>query len=244
MSEMMEEKKEPRVLIGCVTHDKDEAYVSDFLNAIREQDYKNFDILFVDTSANEDYTARLRGTGYIVTKGEPELDHSIKRITTGRNIARDYALSKGYDFLWFVDTDILPPKHALSKLIAGGKDVNAGLCLISMNVDGNSKVLPNAYKLDSAKMLIPLSFNDVQNNDSIEVSSAGFGCVLVSKNVLSEIAFRYFENSMAGEDIAFFSDAKEKGFASYADNSVKCAHLVFPPGDPRNTKFMFESYDR
>jgi GT2 family glycosyltransferase len=237
----MDKNKEARVLIGCVTHDDDEAYVPDFLSAIRAQEYNKFDVLFVDTSANDEYTAKLRGSGYIVMKGEPGVSRKIERVTHGRNMIRDYALSKGYEHVWFVDTDVIPPPVALSKLLSAGKDINAGLCLMSMNVDGNMKIVPNSYIFDDGtKMLAPLALDEMGADSPTEISAAGFGCMLLSSRVLSEVNFRYFEESMAGEDIAFCIDAKEKGFKTFADSSVRCIHRVFPPGDPRNKKFMFD----
>jgi GT2 family glycosyltransferase len=241
----MEDEKSPRVLVGCVTHDKAEAYLTDFLAAIRAQDYKDIDVLFVDTSANDEYAARLRGTSCIVMTGDASLDHSIKRVTSGRNLIRDFAIEKGYDFVWFVDADVLPQPDALSRLLSAGKAVNAGVCLMSLNAEGNAKVLPNIFKFnDAEKVLEPLSLGEMQGSSLIEVSAAGFGCMLLSSKVISSVKFRYFEDSMAGEDIAFCTDAKELGFPAFADTSVRCTHLVFPPGDPRNKRFMFDSYEK
>jgi GT2 family glycosyltransferase len=236
----MEKKEAPRVLVGCVTHDKDEVYLNEFLKAIRSQDYSDYDILFVDTSDNEEYSARLRGTGSIVKKGNNRLVHPIERVTSGRKIVREYAINKGYDHVWFVDTDVVPPEDALSKLISRNKHIVAGLCLVSTNIEGSQKVTPNIYLSDKDEQCIkPLNTHEVMNNDLIEISCAGFGCVLLSRDAFSNVPIRYFEGNMAGEDMAFFTDAKEKGFKAFADNSVKCKHLVFPPGDPRNKKFRF-----
>jgi len=233
----MENKDEPRVLIGCVTHDKDEIYITEFIKAIRSQSYSNYDLLFVDTSGDDEYAARLRGTGGIVSKDESMLG--------GRNKIREHAIKKNYDYLWFVDINTLPPPTALSRLILKRKDIIAGISLQGMNIDGNLKVMPNVYEFDKKeKCFRPVVLNEVLNDHINEISCANFGCVLISRKVLENIEIRYYEDSMAGEDIAFFVDAKEKGFRTFADNSVKCTHLVFPPGDPRNSKFMFESYEK
>ena len=148
-----------------------------------------------------------------------------------------------YDYLWFVDTDVLPPQTALSRLILKRKDIIAGLCLLGINVDGNLRVMPNVYE-NKENCFRPIALNDVLNDHLTEIYCAGFGCVLISRNVFKSIEIRYYQDSMAGEDMAFFVDAKEKGFRTFADNSVKCTHLVFPAGDPRNSKFMFESYEK
>ncbi|MBN1544767.1 glycosyltransferase family 2 protein [Candidatus Woesearchaeota archaeon] len=240
----MDDAKKPRVLVGCVTHDKDECYLNDLLGAIRSQDFRNFDILFVETAGNDEYAARLRGTGAIVLKCEEVFKHSIERITYGRNAVREYAIRKGYDYIWFVDTDVLPPQDALSRMISEGKDIVAGLCLVSVNVEGVTKILPNIYRPGRGECLVPFPIGDVMNDDVIEISCAGFGCVLLSSKVLEAVNFRFFQGSMAGEDMAFFNDAREKGFRSFADNGVKCMHRVFPPGDPRNKRFMFMEHEK
>lgn len=234
----------PRVLVSCVTHDKDELYLDGFLESIRSQEYKNYDILFIDTSDNKEFTAKLKGTGAIVLNAETGLDHNIKKITTGREQARQHAIKNNYDYLLFVDTDVRPPPTGLSKLLANRKDVIAGVCLSPRNINGTSRVMPNVYDFaDEEGYCRPMFLPDVLNNNLIEVSCAGFGCTLIAKEVLEKVPLRYYKESMAGEDIAFFVDARENKFNTFADNSVKCRHLVFPPGDPRNRKFLFESHE-
>ena len=235
--------RNPRVLISCVTHDKDEVYVKGFLDAIRNQDYKNYDILFIETSNSDDYTAKLKGTGSIVLKSETETSHTIEKITTGRNLARDYAVKNNYDYLLFVDTDVILQQTALSKLLSNRKDVVAGVCLSTLNVNGNQKILPNIFNIDKQETR-PVPLNEVMTGKITEISHAGFGCALMTHKVLEKTFFRFYENQMAGEDIAFFHDAKENGFKAFADTSVRCTHLIFPPGDPRNRKFMFENYEK
>jgi GT2 family glycosyltransferase len=237
--------RNPKVMIGCVTHNKDEQYLPAFLESIRAQDYKNYDIVFVDTSDDDAYIAKLKGTGAIALKPDEKEEHTIKKIVAGRTKLRRYALENGYDYLLFVDTDVRPPKTALSKLLSTRKDVVAGLCLSNINISGTTRVMPCIYDFDDEEGYCrPMFLNHVLNNDIKEISCAGFGCTLATRKVLEKVGIRYYEKSMAGEDIAFFIDAREAGFRAFADNSVKCAHLVFPEGDPRNRKFMFETYEK
>lgn len=235
--------RSPRVLVGCVTYDKDELHLKGFLDAVRSQDYRNFDIIFADTSGNDEFHARLKGTGAIVIRGAQGLDHSIKRITDGRQRISDYAVEKGYDYLWFVDTDVVPPPDALSRLLSDRKDVVAGVYLSPRNFNGVSKIMPIVQDFaDEEGYCRPMGITEVLNDDVIEISCGGFGCTLSTREVLEKVDMRYFEKSMAGEDTAFFVDARDAGFRTFADNGVKCAHRLFPPGDPRNRKLMFESY--
>jgi hypothetical protein len=237
--------RKPNVLIGCVTHDKDETYLKGFLEAVRSQTYSNFDVLFVDTSDDEGYTPKLKSTGYKVIRDKGKHDHIIKKITSGRNIIREHAIKNKYDYVLYIDTDVVPPPNALAKMLSDRKDVVAGLCLISSNLKGNVRIIPNTYDFDDEEGFCrPMVVQDVLNGQIREVSCAGFGCTMVTRKALEAVEFRFYEKSMAGEDIAFFVDARIKGFKTFADNSVKCVHVVFPPGDPRNRKFMFDTYEK
>jgi len=231
-------KEEPRVLIGCVTHDKHEACIDSFLDAIRAQDYPNSDLLFVETSGNKDYAAKLRGFGAIVIESDPDLEHPIQKVTEGRRLIQERAVEKGYDLIWFVDSDIIPESNALSALVSHRKHIISGVCLVAMNMNGTSKPMPNIYSYnEEEECMKPINLEQIEANP-VEISSSGFGCVLISKDVFKDIRIRYLEECMAGEDMAFFADAKEKGFRAYADTSIRCDHLVFPPGDPRNRRFV------
>ncbi len=237
--------RNPRVLVGSITYDKHSIYLNGFLDSIRSQDYKNYDLVFVETSNNKEFIATLKGTGAIVLEGDSNLDHKIKIISSARQQIFDYAKKNNYDYILFVDSDITLPKIALSKLISNRKDIVAAPCLSLRNVNGNAKVLPNVYDFsDEEDFCRPMWLNETLNNNIVPVACAGFGCVLISKQVFEQVKLRYFEKSMAGEDIAFFVDSRKEGFNAFSDNSVKCTHLIFPPGDPRNRKFMFETYEK
>lgn len=238
--------RSPKVLVGCVTHDLDESYLQGFLESVRAQSYTNYDILFVDTSGNSEYLAKLKGLGAIAISSESEKDDpKMQRILDGRTKLRRYALDKGYDYLFFVDTDVVLPETALARLLSARKDLVAGVCLNNININGTSRVLPCLFNFNEKETYFsPMQLNDVMNNKLHEVAAGGLSCTLVTRNVLEKVGLRCFESSNAGEDIAFFVDVKSAGFRTFADNKVKCAHLVFPPGDPRNRKFLFETYQK
>ncbi|MBW2964163.1 hypothetical protein KY363_01770, partial [Candidatus Woesearchaeota archaeon] len=172
--------RNPKVLIGCVTHDKDEQYVEEFLEHIRSQDYTNFDILFAETSGNKEFIAQLRGTNSIVLECFNGQEHGIQKITDGRNAVREYAISKGYDHVWFVDTDIRPPPSSLSKLLSDRKDIVTGLYLDWVNIEGKNRVMPIVYDYtDENEYCRPMWLNDVVGKEGLmEIFFAGFGCTL------------------------------------------------------------------
>ncbi|MBW2965224.1 hypothetical protein KY363_07240, partial [Candidatus Woesearchaeota archaeon] len=167
-------------------------------------------------------------------------------ITDGRNAVREYAISKGYDHVWFVDTDIRPPPSSLSKLLADRKDIVTGLYLDWVNIEGKNRVMPIVYDFtDENEYCRPMWLNDVVGKEGLmEIFFAGFGCTLATRKVIEAVSVRFYKKSMSGEDLAFYVDARKAGFGTYADAGVKCPHLVLPSGDPRNRKFRFETYEK
>jgi len=237
----MEKQKERKVLVGCVTHEQDVTYLPGFLEAIRSQTFNGFDIIFIDTSCSEEFSATLRGTGCIVESLDMCYESKIERITRGRSKVRDYALQKGYDDVCFVDIDVRPDISCLSRLLMHENEIVTGPCLVCVNVDGASRIMPNIFREDEGSA-VPVPINEVLEGGYTDIHYAGFGCVRVSSKVLKSVEFRFFKESMAGEDMAFFADAKSVGFSAFADFDARCSHLVFPADDPRNSRFCFDTY--
>ncbi len=234
----MKKVKSPKVLVGCPIHPPDSLYVDGYLEAVRGQDFGNLDIIFAETSGDEDFIHSLENTGAIVLRAKPEIGQRMEKIIAGREKIRQYFLEhEEYAYLWFVDADVRPPKSALSKLISDNKDLVAGVYLITAKVNGRLHILPCAYAFEKKRGYCrQLSCAEVKGSGMISIAIAGLGCALISRKVLKEISFRKFEEG-GGEDAAFFIDCNRAGFETFLDKSVTCAHLVFPPGDARNKKF-------
>jgi len=54
--------------------------------------------------------------------------------------------------------------------------------------------------------------------------------------VLEAVDIRTFGGS-GGEDMAFYVDARAKGFTAYANTMIKCVHRPYPKEDPRAVAF-------
>ena len=236
--------KNPKILIGCPTHDKDSIYLDGFLESINDQDYCDFNILFADTSSNHEFHNVLKKTGAIVIKAKPKKDARMEKIIAGREAIRKYFLKHDYDRLWFVDTDVRPPKNALSTLLSDKKDVVSGVCLGKFKQENEFRVLPCIYKFEKEPGVCrQLNITQVLDNDVDEIAVAGFGCVLIKKEVLEKVKIRQFQEG-GGEDAAFFIDSLKAGFKNFVDKRVKCAHLVYEPGNEKNRKFDFKYYKK
>ena len=60
----------------------------------------------------------------------------------------------------------------------------------------------------------------------LKIKACGVGCVLIHKDVLEKVSFRYDKTYVCFDDMFFCDDAVKNGFDIYVDASVKCKHLV------------------
>lgn len=240
------EEQSPKVLIAAVTFEKHGFCFDEFMKAVLMQDYKNFNLLFVDNSRGEhaeEYRDTLKLTGATVIPDFEAFDHKIKIITHGRKMIRDYMLKHPeYAYLFFVDTDVIVPSFALSRLLKRNKDLISGVVLTNMKVNGINIIAPCIYDFGGEESVRVMDITEVLPNRFLKIYTAGFGCALISRKVLEKIDIDYNEKSLAGEDVMFFAEAKKCGFDTFADTAVKCAHLIYPLGDERNEKYRFEKY--
>jgi len=122
----------------------------------------------------------------------------------GLNLAREFALVNGYDYMFTIEDDMIVPEDVIIRLLSWKKDV---VCSAYRLKGGKGKYYPGLFK------------------GLIEVEFVTFGCTLISRNVLEKVKFRVVtENGKVG-DMAFSEDARKAGFKLYADTNLVCGHL-------------------
>jgi hypothetical protein len=237
---------ETRVLIGIVTYDRHRyafPALQKALAAMQRLSGVKSEVLFADNSRGEEYTKELRAAGFEVLRDSGE-GTRIDRIIRGRNTIRQRALQRTYTHLLFIDTDVIPPDDALKRLLSHGKDIVLGVYLSDLQLDGGAELRPVLYgRHPEPGMILPLRAEDIAGDRLIEVMGGGLGCALLSRAALSTLpAFRNIgQSEEGGEDVAFYKDARDAGFTIYADLGVKCFHMRYPLGDPRNDDYRIPS---
>jgi GT2 family glycosyltransferase len=231
------------ILIGIVTH-KAHAFALPRLQQALENQTQKADILAVDTSGEDNPDLVRTGWETIrIPPGETRID----TIIAGRNLIRSETIKRGYDYLYFCDTDVIPPPGAIQKLLHYRKPLMSGIYLSMRSVEGKAIVHPCfVYPIDQTRVKLA-EMGDVRENRQIEIVVGGLGCCLIHKDALKEITFRNESDSTTGgEDTAFFMDLRKKGIIGYVDTAVKCFHMRYPEGDDRNKwrDFSFHEPDR
>lgn len=128
---------------------------------------------------------------------------------------------------FWADADVKFPQHVVAELLRTNKPIVSGVY-----VQKAAPYYPNIYskgkysmkKGERGKFQFLGGFED---NKIFPIDGAGFGCVLIGREVFEKIKVPHFEwkKGENSEDLDFFLKAKEAGFQAYCNSAVLCEHL-------------------
>ena len=183
----------------------------------------------------------------ITTKGYP--------LDLARDLQTRNALENGFEWLFFLDSDVIPPKNIIPVFLDTGLPIISGVYTAKRAYPDKLTwsmwgIIPEPTKecLDVGKYFSPVVSWEGRN---IEVDVVGAGCMLVHRSVFEKIhekfpQYPYFfwtkdryegilehmkipEGIMrnVSEDFWFCLLAKECGFRIVVDTECKCTHEGF-----------------
>jgi len=156
-----------------------------------------------------------------------------------RNDICDVALRENWDYVLFVDSDMVFPPDALDRLMALNADVATAVYYAR-----TGKHTPQIYskiypRTDEAKQICE-RFTEVPNG-VFEVEGCGMGLCLIKREVIAEVTKEWYAPFEPlpglGEDFSFCYKARERGFKILADSTIEVGHI----GEKIYTK---EDYER
>lgn len=187
-----------KVLIFCPTA----RIEAETIVSIFNQDYSRFDVL--------------------LTKDNPyEGKEIFRNIQRNLEKMRLIALSQNYDKVLVVESDMVIPMDALSKLIETNAPIVTGLYGLR-----HGTPVPNIQPLGSERAAKGfLTWEDVRENwgKTIEVDGGCLGCVLIDKSVLQKYSFELGNNDTS--DVPFMRYCISKGIKQLARLDVVCGHI-------------------
>ena len=152
------------------------------------------------------------------------IPHSAARNT----IVKTFIDQKDYEWVVFVDDDVVPPSNALD-IIEEDKayDIVAGYApIIREFKPGEQSIIMNFANFDGQVPPEP------EEDYIYEVKNVGFGFIAIKKEVFDKIKKPYFDfffkdedgTTVRGEDIYFCDKVREAGFKIMLDPRLKCKH--------------------
>lgn len=162
-------------------------------------------------------------------------------VASGRNQLVQMAQAARADYIFFVDSDIILPHHALSALYEMDKDIALGTYPRKEPATIYSDApYTTLYKHDvsNREVFHPyfLPLNELPASGCFPVDCGGLGCALIKTSVFDKLSFPYFvfinepviKGQMGyciGEDMYFFRNCLRAGVQPYAEGSVRCGHI-------------------
>lgn len=152
----------------------------------------------------------------------------------------EIAVDNGFDYLFFVDDDMICPRDLFERLYKHQKDIVGALAftrfaphkpVLYIMDEGFDPVEKKNYYTSRSWLAYP-------KDQLVECDAVGFGSVLINCQVFSKIAKPWFTAATGkGEDIQFCYEARKAGIKVYMDTATKLGHL----GPPVNvTEELYE----
>lgn len=136
-----------------------------------------------------------------------------------RETAAKNCLDLGYEWLFFIDSDMTFPHDTLKRLLAHNLPIVSGLAF-----KRQWPTRPTIYLADENMDEIR---NLVEWEPLQKIDAAGCACLLIRREVFEKIPQPWFGLSEwgAAEDISFFARVKKAGIPVYADTTIPIGHV-------------------
>lgn len=149
-------------------------------------------------------------------------------IYDARNQAVDIAINNGFDYLLFLDSDMIVNENTLLMLMRNRENIISGLY-----VERRGEHRITAYDNVKTRAIFrsPNADNITLDSDTClrEVEGIGMGCCLIKVECLKQIRKKYkslFEPYKGlGEDLSFCYRARKCGYHIMLDTTVRCGHI-------------------
>lgn len=147
-------------------------------------------------------------------------------LDNARNIIVKDFLETDYEYLWWIDDDIVPIVETLDRLIKADVDAIGATCFSMKSDNGSYFPYPVTLRFNDEKRY------EVYYGSSIEeVDAIGGACVLVKREVYETIErpyeFLYHRDGTLALTCDFYiwQKVKEAGFKLWVDFGVTCDHV-------------------
>jgi hypothetical protein len=167
---------------------------------------------------------------WLMLPEQPYSGYDYRNVLAANNRARDVALAGAFSHLLMLEDDIVPPPHALDRLLAVGADVTYGLYCWRRG----GRHLWSAYRdgQSLARTAPDAAVRSYLSGASLETHGVGFGCTLISRDALRVVPFRLpddYDRGGACTDWMFAADCEAAGVRQATHFGVVCGHIAMEP---------------
>tara|TARA_R110002020_G_scaffold44348_2_gene127989 strand:+ start:3872 stop:4582 length:711 start_codon:yes stop_codon:yes gene_type:complete len=221
----------PKVLLAAPQHDSKKYSWKEWLYTVKNLTYPNYEVFLAENSEDDSFAKEIEKEGITVKRVKNDKG-VMYRLADAHNACRTYALKNDFDYLFHLETDVIPPLDVIERLLNHGKLIVSGCYDI-----WHGKIRKAMVQLDddfdrSIRAYRTVTFADEQepllfNGHLRRVYHAGIGCILISKKVLEKVTFRYIEQQGMSADTWFANDCYKYDIPIYLDTTIQCEHWNF-----------------
>lgn len=153
-----------------------------------------------------------------------------------RNIAAQYAIDNSFDYIFWIDADMILPNDILVGLLKDDKDIVCGYYMKKIEGSRICELFGVNPADSTGQSLSNILEQDLPPTSGIyAIKACGFGCTLTKVDVFKKLSeehpddlwfeYIYHKNEMCSEDIWFCKRAEQSGFVTYVDTRYKCGHV-------------------
>ncbi|RLI53855.1 MAG: hypothetical protein DRP09_14665 [Candidatus Thorarchaeota archaeon] len=220
----------PKVLVAIPIFDQKDYIFKENFEAIKNIDYPNYDYVYIDNSKKRDYYELLKSRGANVVR-VPRGYNSRQALCNSQNYARDRVIREGYDYLMFVESDLVPTPECIKRLMSHGGGIVGATYLIGTKVKvpciffkdwkpGNHQMGTRIIRLDEVDNFL--------NTGLRRIHGMGLGCTLIRSDIIKRFPYYYDErpgNNKKHSDVYFYMQLDNAHIPVYVDTNYMIEHF-------------------
>jgi len=218
--------REWRVLVGTPTSDKKIYCQDDFISNIKSFSYPHTNLI-VDNSVDRKNHKRIMKDGINSIHIKPNNRHIYSILAESHEEIRKYAIRNDFDYLLHLESDVFPPSDIIQRLLIHDKEIVSAMYMIDF---GSESHLMAQEMEDIGSIRETRNLKNGQdllfvNGGLQKIFHCGLGCVLIRRDVLEQIQFRWENGASIAPDGFFAGDVDALGYEKFIDTSILAKHI-------------------
>ena len=228
-----------KVLVVTPTYEGKHYIFDKFYKRLRELTYPNYDFIIIDNSTGSNYVTKLRRMGVRNVHHCNRGRNSRDTLAISQNYAREYFLKGNYDYVFSLESDVIPPVDIIQRLMRHQKMLVGAVYLIGtgttklpclfvtdkMESGENGTRLIGTKRLGGKLVSVKGEVEKYLNKGLLRFHGMGLGCTLIRRDLLSSFGFwtdeRYDDKH---SDVYFYLALHNKGYDVWADTDLMVDH--------------------
>jgi hypothetical protein len=233
----MDKNSFPHILIGSPTSKQKSYCDHDWIANIMKTNYPNYDVrLFDNTDDNGEYCQELNdwykknygdNDKFLAIKSDTKFCKGlVQKVCKGHNDFRKYVLNNEYKFGFHCESDVFPAPHVLQELLLHKKAVVGSLYDRDSGRFRRKMIQVHVHRSHNnifSKNFDPDDDAYFMDGTLKQVSHIGLGSILIRRDILERVPFRYVENMKIFPDSWWAEDLWRLKIKIYADTLLPIA---------------------